>query len=148
MALLVATAGGIGYSPVAPGTLGSLLALLLLWVLPFSSLGWALVLLIVVGFGTWAAGRAERVLGRKDPSAIVIDEIAGMFLSMFALPRSLRLLLAAFVVFRLLDILKPFPIRQSQALSGGLGVMLDDLIAGAYTLALLWGLLALWGKSA
>lgn len=146
--MLVATAGGVGYTPVAPGTVGSLLACLILWAFPFSPLGLALTILAVVAVGVWAAGRAERVLGRKDPSVIVIDEVAGMFLSMFALPRSLRLLLAAFVVFRLLDILKPFPIRQSQALSGGLGVMLDDLIAGAYTLALLWGFLALGGKSA
>jgi phosphatidylglycerophosphatase A len=148
VALLVATAGGLGYSPVAPGTLGSLLALVLLWALPFSRIGLALTILVVVAVGAWAAGRAERLLGRKDPGTVVIDEIAGMFLSMFALPRSLKLLLAAFIVFRLLDILKPFPIRQSQALSGGLGIMLDDLIAGAYTLALLWGLLAVWGRSA
>ena len=144
----MATAGGVGYSPVAPGTVASLLGLLVLWALPFSALGLAVVLLMVVGVGVWAAGRAERVLGRKDPGAVVIDEIAGMFLSMLALPGSLRVLLAAFVVFRLLDTVKPFPIRQSQALSGGLGVMLDDLIAGAYTLALLWGLLAVWGKFA
>jgi len=147
VALFVATACGVGYSPLAPGTAGSLLALLLLWALPFSSRGLVLALLVIVGVGGWAAGRAERLLGRKDPGSVVIDEIAGMFLSVLALPRSLGLFLAAFVLFRLIDIMKPFPIRQSQALPGGLGVMLDDLIAGAYTLALLRGLFALFGRA-
>jgi len=144
--LLLATAGGVGYAPVAPGTVASLLALLILWALPFSSLGLTFALLVVVGVGGWAAGRAERLLGSKDPGPVVIDEIAGMFLSVLALPRSLWFLLVAFLLFRFLDIVKPFPIRQSQALSGGLGVMLDDLIAGVYTLVLLWGFLALWGS--
>lgn len=144
----MATAGGVGYSPVAPGTAGSLLALLILWALPFSPLGLALALLAVVGVGGWAAGRAERVLGSKDPGPVVIDEIAGMFLSVLSLPRSLGLLLAAFLLFRFFDIVKPFPIRQSQKLAGGLGVMLDDLIAGMYTLGFLWGLLALLGRPA
>jgi len=144
----VATAGGVGYSPIAPGTVGSLVALLILWALPFSLLGLALCLLLVVGVGGWAAGRAERLLGRKDPGAVVIDEIAGMFLSALALPRSLGVLLVAFLLFRLFDILKPFPIRQSQMLSRGLGIMLDDLIAGTYTLVLLRGVLALLGRPA
>lgn len=137
----------MGYSPVAPGTLASLLALLILWVVPFSLLGLVLALLVIVGVGGWSAGRAERLLGRKDPGPVVIDEIAGMFLSALALPRSLGLLLVAFLLFRVFDIAKPFPIRQSEILSGGLGIMLDDLIAGTYTLALLWGLLALVGRA-
>lgn len=145
VALFVATAGGVGYTPVAPGTAGSLLALFVLWALPFSLLGLTVALLVVVAVGGWAAGRAERLLGGKDPSPVVIDEIAGMVLSVLILPRRLELLVAAFLLFRLLDIAKPFPIRRSQALSGGLGVMLDDLIAGVYTLALLWGLLFLLG---
>lgn len=148
VALLVATVGGIGYVPVAPGTAGSLVALLILWALPFSPLGLALVLLVVVGVGVWAAGRAERLLGGKDPRPVVIDEVAGMFLSVLLLPRHFGLLLAAFLLFRLLDIVKPFPIRRSESLSGGLGVMLDDLIAGGYTLALLWGVRALLGSLA
>jgi phosphatidylglycerophosphatase A len=137
----------VGYSPVAPGTLASLLALLILWVVPFSLRGLVLALLVIVGVGGWSAGRAERLLGRRDPGPVVIDEIAGMFLSALALPRSLGLLLVAFLLFRVFDIAKPFPIRQSEILSGGLGIMLDDLIAGTYTLALLWGLLALGGRA-
>lgn len=140
----MSTAGGLGYWPLAPGTAASFLTLLLLWAIPFSARGLFLTFLVLVGVGVWAAGRSERVLGRTDPDVIVIDEIAGMTLSVLALPRSLELFLAAFVLFRIMDIVKPFPIRQSQALRGGLGVVLDDLIAGAYTLALLWGLFALF----
>lgn len=142
----MSTAGGLGYWPLAPGTAASFLALLLLWLIPFSARGLFLTLLVLSGVGVWAAERTERVLGRKDPDVIVIDEVAGMTLSVLALPRTLDFFLAAFLLFRFMDIAKPFPIRQSQALRGGLGVMLDDLIAGAYTLALLWGLSALLGR--
>ncbi|MFQ5521437.1 MAG: phosphatidylglycerophosphatase A [Candidatus Methylomirabilia bacterium] len=145
MALFIATVGGVGYVPVAPGTAGSLLALGMLWVLSLSPLGLALLLLAVVVVGGWASGRAERLIGRKDPSSVVVDEVAGMVLSVLALPRELVLFLAAFFLFRVLDILKPFPARQSQALVGGPGIMLDDLVAGAYTLAVVWGLQALLG---
>ncbi|MFQ5827528.1 MAG: phosphatidylglycerophosphatase A [Candidatus Methylomirabilia bacterium] len=148
MALFIATAGGVGYVPVVPGTAGSLLALAILWIVPFSPLGLALALLVLTILGGWASGRAERLLGRKDPNLVVVDEVAGMFLSVIALPRELVLFLSAFVLFRLLDILKPFPASRSESLPGGLGIMLDDLIAGAYTLALLWGLRALVGGSA
>lgn len=108
-------------------------------------LGLALLLLGVVAVGGWASSRAERLIGQKDPSPVVVDEVAGMVLSVLALPRQLVPFLAAFFLFRVLDILKPFPARQSQALSGGLGVMLDDLVAGAYTLAVVWGLGAILG---
>ncbi|MFQ5899722.1 MAG: phosphatidylglycerophosphatase A [Candidatus Methylomirabilia bacterium] len=141
----MATVGGVGYLPVAPGTAGSLLALGVLWVLSLPPLGLALLLLGVVAVGGWASSRAERLIGQKDPSPVVVDEVAGMVLSVLALPRQLVPFLAAFFLFRVLDILKPFPARQSQALSGGLGVMLDDLVAGAYTLAVVWGLGAILG---
>lgn len=144
----MATAGGIGNAPIAPGTVASFVALAIVWAVPFSSLGLVLTLLLVVAIGGWAAGRAERLLATKDPGRVVIDEVAGMLLSVVALPRSFGLLLAAFLLFRLLDILKPFPIRQSESLPGGLAIMLDDLIAGAFTLALLWGLLAFLGRPA
>lgn len=146
--MFLATGGGIGYSPVAPGTVASLCALLIVWLLPFASLGLLLAVALATGVGGWAAGRTERLLGRRDPSAVVIDEIAGMWLSVVALPRWPLVFLAAFLLFRLFDIAKPFPIRQSEKFSGGLGIMLDDLIAGVYTLAVLWGLLAVLGRGA
>ncbi len=95
--------------------------------------------------GIWAGERVERVLRAKDPGVIVIDEVAGMLLSVLTLPRTIPVLLTAFVVFRIFDIWKPFPARECQALAGGLGVMVDDLIAGVYTLILILGARALFG---
>jgi phosphatidylglycerophosphatase A len=116
-----------------------------LWLVPFSPLSLTLTLVGVILAGLWAGSRVERVLQRKDPGQVVIDEVAGMLLSVLLLPRTPAVLLAAFVLFRLLDIVKPFPAGWSQKLSGGIGVMLDDLIAGAYTLVLLSGSRALFG---
>jgi phosphatidylglycerophosphatase A len=99
----------------------------------------------VIVAGIWSASRVERVLVRKDPSLIVIDEVAGMLLSALLLPHSVPVLGAAFVLFRLFDIWKPFPANWSQSLAGGLGVMVDDLIAGLYTLILVMGARALFG---
>lgn len=126
---------GAGYSPVAPGTAGSALAVLILWGVPFSRAGLVVFLVLVTAGGTWAAHRAERLIGTKDPGVIVIDEVAGMTLSVLALPLTLPVLAAAFLLFRVFDVLKPFPARASQSLAGGLGVMIDDLIAGLYALA-------------
>jgi phosphatidylglycerophosphatase A len=137
IALAVATAGGAGYSPVAPGTAGSAVAVLLLWLIPFSRGSLVAFLLAVVVVGTWAAHRAERLLGGKDPGAIVIDEVAGMTLSVLAFPLTVPVLAAGFVLFRLFDVVKPPPAHASQRLRGGVGVMVDDLIAGAYALAAL-----------
>jgi phosphatidylglycerophosphatase A len=102
----------------------------------------ALVAVTLVGL--WAGSRVERVLGRKDPGVIVIDEVAGMLLSVIGLPPSIPVLVIAFLLFRLFDIWKPFPARESQALTGGMGVMVDDLIAGLYTLILMKGALTLF----
>jgi phosphatidylglycerophosphatase A len=127
---------------------GSAVALILLWLIPFSRpvLAWSLV--VVIAAGLWAGGRVERVLGQKDPGIIVVDEVAGMMLSVLLLPRTVSVLLVAFVLFRTFDVWKPFPARESQALTGGLGVMIDDLIAGAYALILVMGARALFGVPA
>jgi phosphatidylglycerophosphatase A len=109
-------------------------------------IGVALVVVTLVGI--WAGSRVERVLVRKDPGIIVIDEVAGMLLSVILLPRSIPVLVTAFLLFRLFDIWKPFPARASQALSGGVGVMVDDLIAGVYALVLVLGARALFGVPA
>jgi phosphatidylglycerophosphatase A len=145
LALAIATVGGAGKAPVAPGTVASALTVLLLWLAPFSTLGVALFFLAVTVIGTWAAEHAERALGTKDPGAIVIDEVAGMTLSVIGLPLTLPVLVVAFVLFRVFDIVKPFPARQAQALPGGAGVMVDDLIAGLYALAVTAGLRAVLG---
>jgi phosphatidylglycerophosphatase A len=132
----VATLGAVGRAPVAPGTVASALTVLALWLLGLSPLALAVLLVAVTVVGVWAADAAERVLGGKDPGAIVIDEVAGMTLSALLVPPTTSALLAAFVLFRLFDVLKPFPANVSQRLRGGLGVMVDDLVAGLYALAL------------
>ncbi len=124
---------------MAPGTVGSLLTVAAVWLIPFTPLRLAYTLIVVTVLGTWAAHRVERAMGKKDPGLIVIDEVAGMLLSVLLLPRTIPVLLAAFLLFRLFDIWKPFPARESQVLSGGLGVMVDDLIAGVYALIVVMG---------
>jgi phosphatidylglycerophosphatase A len=108
-----------------------------LWVVPFSRAGLVAFFVVVTVVGIWAAHRAERVLDAKDPGAIVIDEVAGMTLSVLAVPLTLPVLVVAFLLFRLFDIVKPFPAGVSQRAPGGFGVVVDDLIAGLYALAVL-----------
>jgi phosphatidylglycerophosphatase A len=134
---MIATVFGAGYSPVAPGTVGSAVAALLLWLIPFSRVGVVVFLVAVIIVGTWAAHIAERRLGGKDPGAIVIDEVAGMTLSVVLFPLTSAVLLGGFVLFRIFDVVKPPPAHASQRLTGGVGVMIDDLIAGLYALAVL-----------
>jgi phosphatidylglycerophosphatase A len=137
LAVAIATAGGVGRAPLAPGTVASALTVLVLWLLAPSS-GVLLALLVAVtALGTWASGQAERSLGGKDPGAIVIDEVAGMTLSVLAVPLTPAVALVGFLLFRIFDVTKPFPAGVSQRLAGGIGVMVDDLIAGLYTLGLL-----------
>ena len=124
---------------MASGTVGSTVALVLLWLIPFTPMGLLWTTLAVTLLGIWAGGRVERLLGQKDPGIIVIDEVAGMALSVLFVPRTIPVLLVAFFLFRLFDVWKPFPARESQALTGGLGIMVDDLIAGAYALVLVMG---------
>lgn len=133
----MATGFGLGRAPFAPGTVASGATALLLWLVPFSRPGLVLFLLAVTVGGTWAAHEAERWLGGKDPGVIVVDEVAGMVLSVVAFPLTPAVLVAGFLVFRLFDILKPFPARASERLAGGLGVMVDDVIAGLYALGVL-----------
>ena len=128
--------------------MGSFVSLVAIWLLPLTPLRIAVALVVVVIVGIWAGSRVERVLGRKDPGVIVIDEVAGMLLAVLLLPRTIPVLITAFLLFRLFDVWKPFPARESQALTGGMGVMVDDLIAGLYALVLVMGARALFGVPA
>lgn len=139
----IATAGGAGYSPVAPGTCGTLVAIPLAWAL--AGADWPIYLLVCAGLiaaGVWAAAVADRSWGTHDSGRIVIDEVAGYLVTMAAVDRSSAVLLAAgFVVFRAFDIAKPPPVRWvDQRLGGGLGVVLDDVAAGLYGLPLLFAM--------
>ena len=140
-ALLVATGLGAGYAPWIPGTFGSLVGLVVAWTL---ALGGAPVtvagLALLTALGVWAAGRAEVELGRHDPGEVVIDEVAGQILTLAFLPLTPRVVVLGFVLFRILDILKPFPARRMESLPGGSGIMADDLVAGLYANLLLQGL--------
>ena len=109
----------------------------MLWFVPFSRVGVVALFVVATLIGLWAAEHAERALGTKDPGAIVIDEVAGMTLSVLFLPLTPLVLAAGFALFRAFDIWKPFPARRSQQLGGGVGVMIDDLIAGLYALVIL-----------
>lgn len=141
---MLASVFGAGYAPVASGTVGSFVTVVAIWLLPLTPLRIAVALVVVILVGIWAGSRVERLLGKKDPGVIVIDEVAGMLLSVILLPRTIPVLITAFLLFRLFDIWKPFPARESQALTGGVGVMVDDLIAGFYTLILIMGALTLF----
>jgi phosphatidylglycerophosphatase A len=147
LAELLGTGLGTGYTPVAPATAASAAAILLYWALPFHLDGrspWfgGLIAATLLA-GIWAA-QAMSAPGDKDPKRCVIDEFAGVWTTCILLPATWGWLLAAFVVFRALDIAKPFGIRRLERLPGGLGIMADDLaagIAGALVLnAIYWGL--------
>lgn len=141
---LIATGFFSGYSVVAPGTAGTAVALAIYCVLPpLSVWGWVWLLLGLCCIGVYASNVGERAWG-KDPGYVVIDEIAGFFVTMCFLPQSVALGIAGFFVFRVLDIIKPPPARQAEALPGGWGIMADDVIAGAYGNILLRGGLFLW----
>jgi phosphatidylglycerophosphatase A len=134
----VATVGGVGRAPLAPGTVASALTIAVLWLFAPTPVVLAALFVAVTVVGTWAAGEAEHALSRgKDPGAIVVDEVAGMTLSMLAVPLTPAAAVVGFVLFRVFDVVKPFPANVSQRLPGGVGVMADDLIAGLYALILL-----------
>jgi phosphatidylglycerophosphatase A len=126
----------VGRAPLAPGTVASAITAVVLWWLHLPPLTLSVLLVIVIALGTWAADEAEPALGGKDPGAIVVDEVAGMMLSVIAVPLTLPVLIVGFLLFRVFDVVKPFPANVSQRLRGGVGVMIDDLIAGFYALAL------------
>lgn len=141
----MATGLGTGYAPLAPGTVASALTAGALWLASPARPALLLTLAVVVLGGTWAAHVAERRLGEKDPGVIVIDEVAGMIVSVALLPLTVPVLVAAFACFRLFDIVKPFPAGRSQRCPGGVGVVLDDLIAGLYALGVVVAARALLG---
>jgi phosphatidylglycerophosphatase A len=144
LSVAVATGGYIGKIPFAPGTFGSLPGLLLYWVMAQMHTGYAVLLaLAVIAAAVWSAGRAELVMGQKDPGAIVIDEIAGMAVVFVGLPLSWPLAVSGFVLFRIFDIIKPFPVGWlERRFDGGLGVVIDDVAAGLISRVILAAALA------
>jgi phosphatidylglycerophosphatase A len=132
--LFVATGFFIGSVPLAPGTFGSLIGLPVCFFLSrlnfLQSVVWILILIL---FAIAIASAAEKILKQKDPGQIVIDEIAGLAVTLAGVPFNLKTVLAGFIIFRAFDILKPFPIRLlEKRVGGGTGVVLDDVLAGVY----------------
>jgi len=129
----LATGFFVGYSPFAPGSMGTLLALMLYAILPTTvTFYWMLILFLIIG-GTLISNLAENILGETDSPKIVIDEICGYFITMAFLPKTVSLMIIGFVIYRLLDIVKIYPTRKLEMLPGGIGVMLDDIYAGVIT---------------
>jgi phosphatidylglycerophosphatase A len=160
---------GVGFIPFAPGTLGAAVGLGLYLLLRAGTLrivysfvhGYSLtyelvesfrvalmlgVIMLVTALGIWAASRAEKILARKDPGLVVVDEVAGQLITFLFIPLEVslnwRTLFIGFVLFRLFDIWKPYPIRRLESLESGLGIMADDVLAGVYAAAALTLLLA------
>jgi phosphatidylglycerophosphatase A len=144
--LLLATGFGVGYSPIAPGTLGTLVAILIYYFL--SEISPPLYEITLIGFfflSVWVSENAERFFRKKDDQRIVIDEIIGFLTTMLWVPKTIRFVIIGFFLFRFFDILKPFPIRRlEKGFKGGFGVVLDDVLAGVYAnivLRLIYGII-------
>ena len=139
-----ATVGPVGFVPIAPGTAGSAAGVALFWAVRSTRSIWleVAVLLVVTVAGVAAASAAEARYQRRDPGLVVIDEVAGMLVTLLAVPVGFTGAVVGFFAFRLFDIVKPFPARQAERLPGGWGVIVDDLVAGVYAQGLLR--LVLW----
>lgn len=144
LAVFLATAGYCGYFPIAPGTVGSaagLIVYLLVWWAgsPIVEIG---LIAAIFAAGTWAATHAERFFGGIDPGAVVIDEVVGMLITLAFVPVGWSEALAGFVLFRIFDVIKPYPANRLEKFHGGFGIMADDAMAGIYAnlslRALLW----------
>jgi len=128
----------LGYSPVAPGTVGTLGAVILYYVISgFSNLFYLFFIIALIIFSVWVSEIARIRLGDSDPNSIVIDEVCGFLVTMILIPPNMINIAMGFLLFRFFDILKPPPIRMSEKLSGGLGIVADDVLAGIYANILL-----------
>lgn len=123
----------IGYLPLIPGTFGSLVGVLIFYLIKDNVLMYRLATLLLIVIGFLVTGEAEKIMEQKDAKYIVIDEVSGMLLSLMFIPYDIKLVIIAFFLFRLLDTLKPYPAGVLQDLKGSRGVMGDDIIAGLYT---------------
>jgi len=143
LGVFIATCAHVGYAPVAPGTFGSVAGLVIYYLVRRQAstaveLGVIAVILVI---GLWSATEAEHHFGGIDPGPVVIDEVIGMLITLALHPVNVLGAITGFFIFRVLDIIKPWPARQLEVLPGGFGVVLDDVMAGMYGNLLLWGLI-------
>ena len=145
LALLIATSGYIGFAPAAPGTVGSAAGVALFYLVRAAASPWleAAVIAALFAAGVWAASSAEQQLGGTDPGPVVIDEVVGMLITLAWLPVTPLGAFVGFLIFRVLDVVKPWPSRQFESLHGGLGIMADDAMAAVYGRLLMQGLVFL-----
>ena len=143
-ALSIATALGAGYAPVAPGTFGSAVGLLLWAVLPSSMLVQVAVIVVLFAAGCWSGTIAERHFGGTDPSQVVMDEVVGMLITLLLNPVGWAGAVAGFLFFRVADVIKPWPANRLERLHGGLGIMADDAMAAIYANLALRACLWFW----
>ncbi len=135
LAVFVCTFGYVGYAPVAPGTVGSLAGLAVYGLLraahapPLAEL---LVIVALFAAGVWSGTHAERHFGGTDPGPGVIDEVVGMLVTLWLLPATWTIAILGFLIFRVFDVIKPWPAGRLEALHGGLGMMADDVMAAIY----------------
>ena len=144
LALFLATCGYLGYAPFAPGTVGSAAGVAVFYAIratgsPALEIATILILLVV---GVWSATIAEEHLGGLDPGPVVIDEVVGMLITLALLPVNATGVVAGFVVFRILDVVKPWPAGRFESLRGGVGVMADDTMAAVYGNLIMRGAIA------
>ena len=143
LALAIATVFGVGRVPFAPGTFGSAAGLLIWWVVSGSLPAQVAAIVMVFIAGVWSGGIAERHYGGTDPGAVVIDEVLGMLITLFLNQVGWTGALAGFLLFRVFDVIKPYPANRLERLHGGLGIMSDDAMAAVYANMVLRVLVAL-----
>jgi phosphatidylglycerophosphatase A len=134
LAVFAATVAYCGYFPIAPGTAGSAAGLVVYLLVSWTRSPIVEVALIaaIFGVGTWAATHAERYFGGIDPGPVVIDEVLGMLVTLAFIPAGWSAMLAGFVLFRVFDVIKPYPANRLETFHGGFGIMADDAMAGVY----------------
>ena len=143
LGVAIATCANLGFVPVAPGTFGSAVGLGLFLLLAHggSPVLYVGVTVLLFAVGTWGASVTERELGRTDPGPVVVDEVVGMLITLAFLDVTLAGAVTGFLVFRILDVVKPWPARRFEQLHGGLGIMADDAMAAVYGNLVMRGLL-------
>lgn len=149
LAILISTVLYIGYSPLAPGTTGTLIAIPLVLILSlFSPFTYGVTTGVIFFCGVWSSGKAELFFQKKDAPPIVIDEVVGFLISMFFLPPKWQYLFLGFFLFRFLDIVKPYPANfMNKQVKGGWGIVMDDVFAGIYTNIVLQIIRFFWSLS-
>jgi len=146
VALALATSLGVGYVPFAPGTFGSAAGLLFWWLLPNSVAIQLAAIVVVFTVGSWSGSVAEHHFGASDPPPVVIDEVMGMWITLLLNPVGWQGAVIAFLLFRLFDVIKPYPANRLERLPGGFGVMADDGMAAIYANLALRAIILLSGR--